>query len=126
MADVRVQRVGDVDVVTIDRPEVRNALRFRSYDELERAVRDTTARCLVITGADPAFCSGDDVREVMGGGDGPKPTAVQPRLTPAADALLHTDVPIISRIRTSDNLSVRAQRPLVALFLVRTSFRTCS
>ena len=36
MADVRVQRVGDVDVVTIDRPEVRNALRFRSYDELER------------------------------------------------------------------------------------------
>ena len=56
MADVRVQRVGDVDVVTIDRPEVRNALRFRSYDELERAVRDTTARCLVITGADPAFC----------------------------------------------------------------------
>ena len=98
MADVRVQRVGDVDVVTIDRPEVRNALRFRSYDELERAVRDTTARCLVITGADPAFCSGDDVREVMGGGDGPKPTAVQPRLTPAADALLHTDVPIIAEV----------------------------
>lgn len=61
-------------------------------------MRDTTARCLVITGADPAFCSGDDVREVMGGGDGPKPTAVQPRLTPAAGALLHTDVPIIAAV----------------------------
>ena len=98
MADVRVERVGDVDVVTIDRPEVRNALRFQSYDELEQAVRTTTARCLVITGADPAFCSGDDVREVMGGGNGPKPTAVLPRLTPAADALLHTNVPIIAAV----------------------------
>jgi enoyl-CoA hydratase len=98
MADVRVHRVGEVEVITIDRPEVRNALRFQSYDELERAVRDTTARCLVITGADPAFCSGDDVREVMGGGEGPKPTAVAPRLTPAADALLHTNVPVIAAV----------------------------
>ncbi len=98
MADVRVERVGHVDVVTIDRPEVRNALRFQSYDELERAVRETTARCVVITGTDPAFCSGDDVREVMGGGNSPKPTAVLPRLTPAADALLHTDVPVIAAV----------------------------
>ena len=61
-------------------------------------MRTTTARCLVITGADPAFCSGDDVREVMGGGDGPKPVAVAPRLTPAADALLHTNVPVIAAV----------------------------
>lgn len=98
MADVRVERVGEVDVITIDRPDVRNALRFQTYAELEHAVRDSTARCLVITGADPAFCSGDDVREVMGGGNGPKPTTAQPRLTPAADALLHTDVPIIAAV----------------------------
>jgi enoyl-CoA hydratase/carnithine racemase len=98
MADVRVHRVGEVDVVTIDRPEVRNALRFQSYDELERAVRTTTARCMVITGTDPAFCSGDDVREVMGGGNGPKPTAVAPRLTPAADAILHSNVPIVAAV----------------------------
>jgi enoyl-CoA hydratase/carnithine racemase len=98
MSDVRVERVGEVDVVTIDRPEVRNALRYQSYDELEQAVRTTTARCLVITGADPAFCSGDDVREVMGGGDGPKPVAVQPRLTPAADALLYSNVPVVAAV----------------------------
>jgi enoyl-CoA hydratase len=98
MADVRVHRVGEVDVITIDRPEVRNALRFQSYDELEQAVRTTTARCMVITGTDPAFCSGDDVREVMGGGNGPKPTAVAPRLTPAADAILHINVPIVAAV----------------------------
>lgn len=98
MADVRVERHGEVDLVVIDRPEVRNALRFQSYDELERAVRDSTARCIVITGADPVFCSGDDVREVMGGGERNTPTAVVPRLTPAADALLHTDIPVVAAV----------------------------
>lgn len=97
--DVRVERHGHVDVVTIDRPEVRNALRFQSYRELEDAIRSTTARCLVVTGADPAFCSGDDVREVMGGGEASSaPVAVAPRLTPAADALLSTDVPVIAAV----------------------------
>ena len=30
-------------------------------------VETTTARCLVITGADPAFCSGDDVQRIKAG-----------------------------------------------------------
>jgi enoyl-CoA hydratase len=54
---------------------------------------------LVITGADPAFCSGDDVRSVMGGGDrSKKPVVVKPRLTPAADALLHSNVPMVAAV----------------------------
>jgi enoyl-CoA hydratase len=67
--DIKIQRDGYVEIITIDRPEVRNALTFETYDQLEAAVRETTARCLVITGSDPAFCSGDDVRAVMGGGE---------------------------------------------------------
>ncbi len=93
-----IHRVGDVDVITINRPQVRNALRYETYDLLEAAVRATTARCLVITGTDPAFCSGDDVRAVMGGGERTEPVVVSPRLTPAADALLHTDVPVIAAV----------------------------
>ena len=97
--DITIRREGDVEIVTIDRPDVRNALRYQTYDELETAVRATTARCLVITGRDPAFCSGDDVREVMGGGErGDRPVQVAPRLTPAADAILHSDVPIIAAV----------------------------
>jgi enoyl-CoA hydratase/carnithine racemase len=96
--DITIRRDGHVDVITIDRPDVRNALRFQTYDELERAVRDTTARCVVITGTDPAFCSGDDVREVMGGGERAAPVSVSPRLTPAADAILHSDVPVIAAV----------------------------
>lgn len=99
MSDVRVERIGEVDLITIDRPDVRNALRWKSYAELEDAVRSCAARCMVITGADPAFCSGDDVREVMGGGnEGATPVSVQPRLTPAADAILHTDIPVIAAV----------------------------
>ena len=96
--EVLVERIGEVDVITINRPEVRNALRYETYDRLEAAVRSTTARCLVITGTDPAFCSGDDVRAVMGGGERTEPVEVAPRLTPAADALLHTDVPVIAAV----------------------------
>ncbi len=100
--------VGDdhVGVITLDRPEARNALTFGMYAELERLVRDAPAagvRCLVVTGTDPAFCSGDDVRQVMGGGEEGQAPAVAgadrtPRLTPAADALLHTDVPVVAAV----------------------------
>jgi enoyl-CoA hydratase len=97
--EIKITRDGDVEIITIDRPEVRNALTFETYNQLESAVRETTARCLVITGSDPAFCSGDDVRAVMGGGEErKKPIIVTPRLTPAADALLHSNVPIVAAV----------------------------
>ncbi len=98
-SDIAVRHDGHVDLITISRPEVRNALRWQSYDELETAVRESQARAIVITGADPAFCSGDDVREIMGGGEQPdKPAITTPRLTPAADAILHTNIPVIAAV----------------------------
>src|SRR5262249_21810281 len=48
--------------------------------------------------ADPAFCSGDDVRQVMGGGEATHTVEVVPRLTPAADALLNTNVPVVAAV----------------------------
>ncbi|MEO1062562.1 MAG: enoyl-CoA hydratase-related protein [Actinomycetota bacterium] len=98
--ELRYETVGHVGVVTLDRPDARNALTHRTYAELEDVVRTTEARCLVITGADPAFCSGDDVKQIMAGPDGPpaERLAREPRLTPAADALLHTDVPVIAAV----------------------------
>ena len=59
-----------VGVVTLSRPAARNALTHGMYAALEDAVRTAPARgvrCLVVTGADPAFCSGDDVRQAMTG-----------------------------------------------------------
>ena len=101
-AELLYEVVGQIGIVTLNRPAVRNALTHTTYRLLEDAVRSSTARCIVITGADPAFCSGDDVRSVMGGGSGPAPdpsaTVGGPRLTPAAEALLHTNVPVIAAV----------------------------
>jgi enoyl-CoA hydratase len=103
--DLRLERRGDVALLTLDRPEARNALTLRTYAELECAVRGCDARCLVVTGADPAFCSGDDVKQIMApglAGDGAQSAADRldrtPRLTPAAQALLSTDVPVIAAV----------------------------
>ena len=97
--DIDVQHDGHVDIITINRPDLRNALRFRATTSWT-AVRTVQARAVVITGADPAFCSGDDVREIMGGGEKrAQPVgAPTPRLTPAADAMLNTDVPVIAAV----------------------------
>ncbi len=98
-------RVEDhVAVITLNRPEQRNALNFDAYDRLERAfrqaVRDPDARCVIVTGADPAFCSGDDVREIMAGPKLaiPPPPTVRHAPTPAAMAALECDKPVIAAV----------------------------
>jgi enoyl-CoA hydratase/carnithine racemase len=97
--ELTYDRHGHVGVITINRPEARNALTWSTYAALESAVRNSDARCLVITATDPAFCSGDDVKQIMGGGEKPPDLgAREPRLTPAADALLHTDIPVIAAV----------------------------
>ena len=92
-----------VGVITLNRPDAMNSLNYQLYAELEDAVRGSTARALVITGAGRSFCAGDDVKEILGGGK-PPPAEFRNRsretggLTPAADALLYTDIPVIAAV----------------------------
>lgn len=62
-----------VAYVTLDRPQVRNALSMRLSDELIAAVRlvreSETLRVLVVRGAGDTFCAGDDISEMPGWGD---------------------------------------------------------
>jgi enoyl-CoA hydratase/carnithine racemase len=94
---------GHVGVITLRRPEAMNSLTYTLYMELEDAVRQSTARCLVITGEGRAFCAGDDVKQVLGSTQGP-PKEFGERgkntggLTPAADALLYSDIPIVAAV----------------------------
>ena len=99
--DLTYEAQDDVAIITLRRPEARNALTFRTYAELEDAVRTTEARCLVITGEGSAFCSGDDVKVVMGSGQMPGPplgSDREPALTPAAGAILGSDVPVVAAV----------------------------
>lgn len=100
--DIRYEVTDHVGVLTIARPEARNALRRQTYKELEEVVRglgDADVRCLVITGDDPSFCAGDDVKLIMAGPERDTDRLnKQPQLTPAAEALLHTDIPVIAAV----------------------------
>ncbi len=95
-----------VATITLNRPAQRNALNYEAYDRLEaafrRATQDPEARCVIVTGTDPAFCSGDDVREIMAGPKAfaAKTTApvVRHRPTPAAMAALDCDKPVIAAV----------------------------
>lgn len=95
-----------VATVTIDRPQVRNALDRRAYDELESAFRhihaDPEVRVAVVTGADPAFCSGEDVKAMMTGAQKEasvaRLTSGKAGTTPAAAAVLDCAKPVIAAI----------------------------
>ena len=59
-----------VATITLNRPERLNALTFEVYRELTdlfAALREEQdVRCVVITGAGRAFCSGGDVHDIIG------------------------------------------------------------
>lgn len=62
-----MRREGQALVVTVNRPEVRNALAPQTWAELRRAASDAAAdpdvRVVILTGAgDKAFASGADIR----------------------------------------------------------------
>ena len=65
MSHVSVVTDGDVAVITIDRPDRRNALDSATAAEVRKAVEDASeARVLILTGAGKAFCAGGDLDEL--------------------------------------------------------------
>jgi enoyl-CoA hydratase/carnithine racemase len=106
MEHIVVERDGRVAVVTLNRPEVMNALNRQMYAELEQAFRelhrDPETWCIVLTGAGRAFCSGDDVKQIMLGEQRDETVTrlreVRPRPTPAAAAVLECDKPVIAAV----------------------------
>src|SRR5581483_3572141 len=95
-----------IATVVLDRPEVKNALNRELYGRLEQAFldahRDQEVRCVIVTGEGSAFCSGDDVREIMLSPQAETPARrqrePQPRPTPAAMAVLECDKPVIAAV----------------------------
>jgi enoyl-CoA hydratase/carnithine racemase len=65
-----IERHGDVAVVTLERPEKRNALsidlRMELADAFEGLGSDDSIGCLMLTGAGTAFCAGMDVTQFGG------------------------------------------------------------
>jgi len=76
---VRVERDGPVVVVTIDRPDRRNAVDGPTATGLTEAFRafaaDDDLAVGVLTGAGGTFCAGADLKAMLGAADGEQPVS---------------------------------------------------
>lgn len=69
MSDVLTERTGRTVILTLNRPEARNALTMNVVRDLGRGVDEAAAdvdvRCIVLTGAGGHFCAGADLRRTL-------------------------------------------------------------
>jgi len=98
---VLVERHDQVVVVTLNRPQARNALSLAVthalWDAVAAAGDDPDVAALVLTGADPAFCAGVDLKEVTGETP-PSASRREPGTGPERDANgLYRFLPVIDK-----------------------------
>jgi enoyl-CoA hydratase/carnithine racemase len=103
-AALAVSREGHVAVLTIDRPEKRNAMTAAMWAALPGVLaalaEDPAVRVLVVTGAGPSFCAGADISDLLGGTDPDDPMADVRRDNLAAQvALRDFPKPTVAMIR---------------------------
>jgi enoyl-CoA hydratase len=94
--ELRYERVGAAAVVTIDRPQRRNAVDGATAEAFRVALRDfeadEEARVLVLTGAGgESFCAGADLKALDLDVDHPDGPMGPTRLTPAKPAIAAVD-----------------------------------
>jgi enoyl-CoA hydratase len=79
-----IETADRIRTLTLNRPHVRNALSMELRDRLFPALRDADADddvdVVILTGTDPAFCAGVDLKEIAGGLQG---SSGIPDLSPA-------------------------------------------
>ncbi len=67
--EILVDREGGIAIVTLNRPDKRNALSLEMMRELHAALGDlgddADVRAVVLRGEGPAFCAGHDLRELV-------------------------------------------------------------
>ena len=96
---VLVEKDGPVTIVTLSRPEVRNAVDRETADELAAAFRsfdsDASARVGVFTGDQGFFCAGADLKQIADG----TPNRVEPDgNSPMGPARMQLSKPVIAAI----------------------------
>src|SRR5690554_5763939 len=89
---------GACRVITLNRPQRRNALGTATMTQLSAALTDAVAdsaiRAVLLTGATPAFCAGSDLKELAG--LSPVAMAEHEAATAAvARSIAQLDVPVI-------------------------------
>ncbi len=92
-----------VSTITLNRPQVYNALSTALINEITQAVEvssaDTSVRVIVITGVgDKAFCSGADLKAGMDGGLTSLGDSLRKNYNPMVRAIRNAEKPVICRM----------------------------
>lgn len=99
---VRLEVEGGVAVLTIDRPEARNAIGFATADALSDAVEQVAvsgAAVLVVTGGgDRAFVSGGDLKELGAVRTHEDAVAMARRVRSVLDRLAALPMPVVAAL----------------------------
>lgn len=104
---IKVANEAGVMTITLNRPDALNAFNAQMSVELaaacKTAERDKQVRCVVLTGAGRAFCSGQDLAEIQGRYQSEPPTEVD-----FAAHLRSKFNPIVARLRTLEKPVIAA------------------
>ena len=104
-AGLRVEDVGHVRVVTMARPETRNALDDATLANLARTLAraedDARVRALVLTAEGPVFCAGLDLKDLAAATGGPMEVHQRSarRLGELFRALVTSRLPVVAAVQ---------------------------
>ena len=103
------ERRGHIVVLTLDDPDTRNALGEATFGAFEDVVNringDLSVRCAVLTGAGPAFCSGDNrsdmraPRGMFGGTAHDIEAQYRAGIQRIPRALFRLDIPLLAAVK---------------------------
>ena len=106
---VNLSNKGAVGIITLNRPEARNALNPKMFQELSSAIqgcRDPDMRAVIITGSGGSFCAGADVKDFVNQLENSGPEGLHEHLKHLADTfhreiiipIRQLDKPVIASI----------------------------
>ena len=101
--DIQYSVENGLAIVTLNRPQARNALTGQMRAELVHAIKRAglEARCVVLTGAGSAFCSGQDLKDASSA-DTDRPLDLERTLreeyVPMLEAIYDCPVPTIAAV----------------------------
>jgi 2-(1,2-epoxy-1,2-dihydrophenyl)acetyl-CoA isomerase len=106
MESVIYETSDGIATITLNRPEVLNALDGTLADEIAKSVTqangDPAVRCIVITGAGRAFCAGADLKPIeefyRRGERAPVGDILRDRYNPMIDPIVNADKPVIAAV----------------------------
>jgi len=105
--DLKFQIEDRIAIITLDRPEYRNAFSTEMLeswaDAIERSQRDPEVHVLILTGEGKSFCAGGDVKNFMSPDLTPwsMKNFLQEKVHPVAHAVEKLDKPLIAAINGS-------------------------